>query len=187
MASGSRVSEPVFSEPLPSRDPIGFATPHHSDDQVYNEVEVLLQSQTTTFDRSRVPDDQMITLAQLYGSRGADVCQAIESNRRIVFHAMGDTGSSDSRKYQTELTVSDLLTLDAITANSANRPAFAFHLGDIVYSFGEARFYYDQFYEPFRDYPAPILAVPGNHNSFIVPGTAPRGTPADLREKFLLP
>jgi hypothetical protein len=139
MAAGNRVSEPLFAEPLPSRNPVGFATPHASDDQVYSEVEALLQSQTTTFDKSRLADDHMITLAELYGSRGADVCNAIESTNRIVFHAMGDTGSSDSRKYQTELTVSDQLTLDAITSEPTNRPAFAFHLGDVVYSFGEAR------------------------------------------------
>jgi hypothetical protein len=41
----------------------------------------------------------------------------------------------------------------------------------VVYNFGESRYYYDQFYEPFRAYPAPIFAIPGNHDSFVVPGT----------------
>ncbi|HLZ98490.1 MAG TPA: metallophosphoesterase, partial [Steroidobacteraceae bacterium] len=41
--------------------------------------------------------------------------------------------------------------------------------GDIVYSFGEAQYYYDQFYEPYRDYPAPILAAAGNHDGMISP------------------
>jgi len=36
-----------------------------------------------------------------------------------------------------------------------------------VYYFGEATYYYDQFYEPYRDYPAPILAVPGNHDGVV--------------------
>jgi predicted phosphodiesterase len=43
---------------------------------------------------------------------------------------------------------------------------FLFHLGDVVYSFGEHQYYYDQFYEPFRGYDAPIFAIPGNHDGF---------------------
>ena len=38
-----------------------------------------------------------------------------------------------------------------------------------MYSLGEAQYYYDQFYEPYRDYPAPILAVPGNHYEKVSP------------------
>jgi hypothetical protein len=38
-----------------------------------------------------------------------------------------------------------------------------------VYYFGEATYYYDQFYEPYRDYPAPILAIPGNHDGVVYP------------------
>ena len=37
----------------------------------------------------------------------------------------------------------------------------------MIYSFGEARYYYDQFYEPWRAYQAPILAVAGNHDGVI--------------------
>jgi hypothetical protein len=49
-----------------------------------------------------------------------------------------------------------------------------------VYDFGESRFYYDQFYDPFRNYPAPIFAIPGNHDSFIVPGTAAGSEPLTI-------
>jgi hypothetical protein len=51
------------------------------------------------------------------------------------------------------------------------KPRFYFHLGDVVYSFGEEQYYYDQFYEPYRDYPAPILALAGNHDGMVAPGT----------------
>jgi calcineurin-like phosphoesterase family protein len=37
-----------------------------------------------------------------------------------------------------------------------------YHLGDLVYKFGEASEYYSQFYEPYAHYPAPIFAIPGN-------------------------
>ena len=44
------------------------------------------------------------------------------------------------------------------------------HLGDVVYDFGEATYDYNKFYDPFRNYPDPIFATPGNHDSSIVPG-----------------
>ncbi len=39
-----------------------------------------------------------------------------------------------------------------------------FHLGNVVYYYGEEQFYYEQFYKPFEKYAAPILAIPGNHD-----------------------
>ena len=42
----------------------------------------------------------------------------------------------------------------------------------MIYSFGEREYYYDQFYEPYRDYPAPILALAGNHDGMAAPGVA---------------
>src|SRR5262249_38749666 len=91
--------------------------------------------------------------------------------------AFGDSGASDARKYFNELRVADQVTMDCSRSDDANRPAFIFHLGDVVYNFGEAQYYYDQFYEPFRNYPAPIFAIPGNHDSFVIPGTPPGQTP----------
>ncbi len=37
-------------------------------------------------------------------------------------------------------------------------------MGDVVYFYGEHSYYYSQYYEPFRTYPAPIFAIPGNHD-----------------------
>jgi hypothetical protein len=42
-----------------------------------------------------------------------------------------------------------------------------FHLGDVVYNFGEGQYYYDQFYEPFRRYDRPIFAIAGNHDGAV--------------------
>ena len=55
-----------------------------------------------------------------------------------------------------------------------------YNLGDLVYNFGESAYYYDQFYDPYRDYPAPIFAIPGNHDSFIVPNTPPGAEPLTI-------
>jgi hypothetical protein len=97
--------------------------------------------------------------------------EKIKAAQKIIFHALGDSGAADVRKYRDELRVSDQVSIDCAQSDEANRPAFLFHLGDVVYNFGEARYYYDQFYDAFRNYPAPIFAIPGNHDSFVVPGT----------------
>jgi hypothetical protein len=104
----------------------------------------------------------------------AKVLAQIKKAGKIIFHACGDSGASNAGKYPNELRVADQLSIDCTRSDDNNRPAFLFHLGDVVYDFGESQYYYDQFYEPFRDYPAPIFAIPGNHDSFIVPGT-PKG------------
>lgn len=88
---------------------------------------------------------------------------------------IGDSGASKQSSFPAMIKVSDAVTNDFHISTAAKRPAFLFHLGDIVYNFGESAYYYDQFYEPFRNYPAPIFAVPGNHDSFVVPNT-PKGS-----------
>src|ERR1700685_4394126 len=54
-----------------------------------------------------------------------------------------------------------------IQAQGATGPAFFFALGDVIYNFGEAQYYYDQFYEPYRAYDRPIFAIPGNHDAMV--------------------
>jgi hypothetical protein len=59
-------------------------------------------------------------------------------------------------------------------------PSFLFLLGDIVLNFGEAKYYFDQFYSPFRNYAAPILAIPGNHDGIVALGSSTRTLDAFL-------
>ena len=173
----ARLPQPIFHEPIFSEDgtlpsPTGFETEHPSDNDTYEQVEKLLTKDVVAVPKSRAADDALFTLEQAYGSNhGPLVIQKIEAAKKIIFHALGDSGASDVRKYSNELKVSDQVTIDCAQANEANRPAFLFHLGDVVYNFGESRYYYDQFYDAFRNYPAPIFAIPGNHDSFVVPGT----------------
>ena len=47
---------------------------------------------------------------------------------------------------------------------STDVPSFFYILGDVIYYYGEASNYYPQFYEPYLHYPAPIFAIPGNHD-----------------------
>jgi hypothetical protein len=169
--------EPVFGEGVETPDPSRFSTSHPSDDAQYKAIEALLTKDVVSFDKSRLGPRDLYSLQDALGPHGAAVSQQIVKNGRIVFHAVGDSGCSDSRKYRNEIRVFDQVADDAHTAAVADRPAFLFHLGDLIYNFGETRYYFDQFYEPNRDYPGPIFAIPGNHDSFVIPGTAPAAKP----------
>jgi hypothetical protein len=98
---------------------------------------------------------------------------AIQNAQQIVFHAVGDTGAPALNKLPNETAVSDLMTADLTAATNPNIPQFLFHLGDVVYFYGEQQYYYDQFYKPFKDYPAPIFAVPGNHDGITYDAAMP--------------
>jgi hypothetical protein len=180
-AAKSPVSQPVFREPVFNEatqtvDPGGFLVPHASDKALYKEIQADLTKKVVGFDKSRVKDGEVVELGDIYGAHGSDVIKQINAAGKIIFHALGDSGASTAgKKYQHELDVSDQVTMDCHTSDQPNHPAFLFHLGDVVYDFGEAQYYYDQFYDPFRNYPLPIFGIPGNHDSFITPNT-PKGS-----------
>lgn len=88
--------------------------------------------------------------------------QTIRSAQRLVFHVAGDTGGVKMPLEQQN--VAQHMEQDFDNADQTARPAFFYHLGDVVYYYGEASQYYAQFYEPYQLYPAPILAIPGNHD-----------------------
>jgi hypothetical protein len=162
--------EPVFSEGVPTPDPQQFKiTPN--DSGLYAGIQDLLKKDVVSFQASRMTPHDIFSLQTAWGSHGPEIIQQITQAKQIVFHAVGDSGASASRNLPGEIKVSDELTNDCNSSAAADRPVFLFHLGDVVYNFGESLYYYDQFYEPFRDYPAPIFAIPGNHDSFIVPNT----------------
>jgi len=103
----------------------------------------------------------------------ADMIAAITASNSITFHSVGDTGAakvsvsqSSATAVKEEAAVADAMAQD-IQAGGQNCPAFFFHLGDVVYNFGEAQYYYDQFYEPFRAYDRPVFAIPGNHDGMV--------------------
>jgi hypothetical protein len=181
-AARSELAQPVFHEPVFGEegslpDPTGFSTTHGSDSALYKQIGDLSKKDVVAVPPSRIAADKVFGLAEAYGSHGPQITGIIEKAGKIVFHALGDSGASNAGKYANEIRVADQVTLDSASSADHDRAAFLFHLGDVVYNFGEARYYYDQFYEPFRNYPAPIFAIPGNHDSFIVPGTKPEDAP----------
>ena len=151
--------EPVFAQPQPSPDPTTFKDPvtDQSDKEIAN-LEPIPQPVGGAA-------EPILTLAEVYGSAGEAKVAAIQQAKQIVFHSVGDTGSVIGP--DTQSLVADKMVTDFDEENSADVPSFFFHLGDVVYYFGEATYYYDQFYEPFRNYPAPIVAIPGNHDGVV--------------------
>jgi len=97
---------------------------------------------------------------------GADASQQITNSGQIVFHSAGDTGGIKEPSHQ--FAVADAMAADiGAETYATGRPAFFYHLGDVVYYFGQERYYYDQFYDPYRDYAGPIFAIPGNHDGVL--------------------
>ena len=161
-SSGSGNGQPIFAQPKPSPDPTTFSQP--VTDQKLKEVKQL---QPLPDAPVGLPVEPILTLAQVYGSVGAAKEAAIEAAGQLVFHCVGDTGSVSGPT--TQSLVADKMLSDFDEENAADVPSFFFNLGDVVYYFGEATYYYDQFYEPYRDYPAPILAIAGNHDGVVYP------------------
>ncbi len=170
--------EPAFNEQIATPDPTGLAiVPNDSGEYKDPQVKKLLDSQVVGFDKMRGDSSSLYSLASALGTNGAAEVQAITDNEQIVFHIAGDTGASNDKKYQGELHVSDQMAIDCRAKNASDRPAFFYNLGDLVYDFGQSNYYFEQFYEPYRNYPAPIFAIPGNHDSFVLPGTPANKTP----------
>lgn len=108
----------------------------------------------------------VMALDEVLGNRAV---QQIRDSGRIVFHSVGDTGGIKEPSHQ--FAVADAMTGDLSGKDyKGGRAAFFYHLGDVVYYFGQEQYYYDQFYDPYRDYDAPIFAIPGNHDGVVFPG-----------------
>ena len=60
------------------------------------------------------------------------------------------------------------LSADAARYDAERTPCgdtlFTYIVGDVVYDHGARSRYLPQFYEPYRRYDRPILAIPGNHD-----------------------
>lgn len=142
---------PQFGQPEATPDPREFLVKHASDKAAYAILDKEPDQPPLPFPEASGGDEPTLTLAKVVGNGGKALVERINKNGQIVFHAVGDTGNTRSTGPQNE--VADKMVSDCDDLNPRNVPAFLYHLGDVVYSFGEAEYYYDQFYEPYRDYP----------------------------------
>ncbi|MGW7407691.1 metallophosphoesterase family protein [Streptomyces sp. NPDC054833] len=73
---------------------------------------------------------------------------------RFSFMVIGDTGEGDDSQYAV---VPGFLKASQDTS-------FAVIASDVIYPVGATDDYGTKFFRPYRDYPAPIYAIPGNHD-----------------------
>ena len=175
------LSNPVYAQPEPTPDPSTFKIKHPSDDAAYKLIDELNAEhkiKPLPFPAPRGGAEPQLSLTQVFGGN-ATAIKRITDQGQIVFHATGDCGSTRGPKTQNEVT--DKMVADFTETSPAEVPQFAFLLGDVVYNFGETEYYYDQFYEPYRNYPAPVLAAAGNHDGMISPLAHAKSLAAYLR------
>ena len=99
----------------------------------------------------------------------AATMQAIEQAGQLVFHLTGDVGGVKAPQSQHLVA----MTMEKDFHGDDPAPSFLYIVGDVVYFYGEASQYYSQFYEPYLSYPAPICAIPGNHDGDIIDPSVP--------------
>ncbi len=92
----------------------------------------------------------------------AEAMATINNSGTMVFHSVGDTGGVNTPT-QIE-NVAGYMEKDFAGSDITAHPSFFYHLGDVVYYDRETPNYYPEFYEPYINYPAPIFAIPGNHD-----------------------
>ena len=166
------VRAPAFAQPSPTVDPTTFLVQHSADTEAYRILDAETRAGTLgplPFPASRGGPEPILKLADTLGDGGAATERDIVAAGVIVFHSVGDTGNTRGPDPQNE--VADKMLADFGDADVTRRPRFFFHLGDVIYNFGEAKYYYDQFYDPYRDYPRPIVALAGNHDGMVAPNT----------------
>jgi Calcineurin-like phosphoesterase/Iron/zinc purple acid phosphatase-like protein C len=184
LQAGVPAGDPVFADPKHSPDPTQYL---HAvtDSQYYRIVDKETVNQLIqSVPPPRDPENLLLSLADVWGSQGKAKVAAIAKAKQLVFHAVGDTGPIGGPATVDE--VADKMCADMQEADPADVPSFFYHLGDVVYNFGEDEYYYDQFFDPFRDYDAPIVAIPGNHDGEVYTGD-PSGSLQAFQKVFCAP
>jgi len=83
--------------------------------------------------------------------------------KQLVFHAVGDTGGINDGGV-TQTAIAEEMEAQIINSPDSEKAQFFYNLGDVVYWNGISYHYPEQFYEPYKHYPAPIFAIAGNHD-----------------------
>jgi hypothetical protein len=157
----------LFAEMKPGPDPTAFQIDNTSEAYYQSPYYIAHKNDLQPITPPRVKPPRL----NLSDVLDDTLIAAINKAKRITFHAAGDTGAAKTVGPQTEESVADMMAADIARARDGG-PAFFFHLGDVVYYFGEGKYYYDQFYEPFRAYDRPIFAIPGNHDGMVFGATS---------------
>ncbi len=128
---------------FPVQAPAGFTDPHYG----FQPLPPPLGNPPFRFDLS-----QLLLAADIQSITDAGV---------LAFHTVGDTG--DYRGQQQDF-VAEMMTKDSENSPDNSKPAFLYHLGDVIYFAGDIDKYGANFYETYKDYPSFIVSIPGNHD-----------------------
>ena len=90
------------------------------------------------------------------------------NTNKMVFHTVGDTGPIKNPNPQ-KIVTDKMEAQFKNVSGKEDKPLFFYHLGDVVYFYGKESEYNNQFFDPYMYYPAPIFAIPGNHDGDIDP------------------
>jgi len=141
----------------PSTTPSDFSSFSKQDIEADSSVRGLLQLEPIPPARTTDPLD----LATILG--GVTVAK-ITNAGTITFNIIGDSGGIHRPQFQQA--VAGAMNREPKSQNAS----FCYHVGDVVYYFGQEQYYYEQFYDVYRNYNAPIFAIPGNHDGVVFSG-----------------
>ena len=91
------LDHPVFAQPQPTADPTQFRLRHPSDADAYKTIDELNAEHKLgpmPFPAPRGGTEPILTLAQVLGPSGDEAVKRIAASGQLVFHAVGDTGST---------------------------------------------------------------------------------------------
>src|SRR6516164_11591442 len=141
----------------PSTTPSDYSSFSKQDIEAASSVRGLPQLEPIPPARTTDPLD----LATILG--GVTVAK-ITNAGTITFNIIGDSGGIHRPQFQQA--VAGAMNREPKSQNAS----FCYHVGDVVYYFGQEQYYYEQFYDVYRNYNAPIFAIPGNHDGAIYKG-----------------
>ncbi|HEV3330655.1 MAG TPA: TIR domain-containing protein [Bryobacteraceae bacterium] len=172
-------AEPHYSQARVIPDEVRAKVAHPNDTDAWHTLSDPAHGlRPQSFPQSRGGAEPVLKLQEVLGSRGPEAVAAIKQSGAIVFQSVGSTGNVNHLEYMH--LVPGAMSRDFNRSGGHGKPSFLLLLGDLILNFGEREYYYDQFYEPYRNYPAPILALAGNHDGIVALGSASRTLDAFL-------
>ncbi len=113
---------------------------HPSDTEAYKILDSedrAAELQPMAFPAARGGTEPRLTLEQILGPFAQKRLDAIRQAGVLVFHSAGDTGNVRSATHQ--LDVADKMVSDFDESDPGQVPSFFFHIGDVIYNFGEVQ------------------------------------------------
>ena len=100
------------------------------------------------------PEQRQLWLRDMYGDGPPDLRLDRTALAEPSLLLLGDTGEGDASQYAVLAPLAEL----------GRDTDFMVICSDVIYPGGEVEEYEHKFFHPYRDYPAPIYALPGNHD-----------------------